>query len=113
MGAAGSSAAPPINMFTSSRGRTTMDPASNEQLSFITGLAQDLIVGYEDIEDLNVLIRPIYKTDFYGLNKGQASMLIEDMIEARDATGKDLGYPSIFEDPEEMRSSRAERDSGE
>jgi hypothetical protein len=92
-----------------------MEPASNEQLSFITGLAQDLIVGYESIEDLNDLIRPIYRCDFEDLNKGQASMLIEDMLNERDELGKDLGYPSIFEDPDEMRRARAraERDQGE
>lgn len=75
------------------------DPISDQQVSFIDSLARDAIVDYEGEATLDDYVRPVYGCGFYALNRGQASMLIDDLKHRLGIEGvpAELGYASIFD----------------
>lgn len=73
------------------------DPITGNQKYFIYALAEDLLVDYETPEDLDRRVEPIYKCRVEEMNRGQAAMLIEDMIAERDDANRPADYPSIFD----------------
>jgi hypothetical protein len=74
------------------------DPVTDKQLAFIFSLAEGAVSFYEDEDDLNALVRPIYGCVVRQMNRSQAGMLIDDLlVEMGDKEGP-LDYPSIFGD---------------
>lgn len=73
------------------------DPISENQLRMIYGLVRsnELIVDYEGEEDLDELVEPIYGCTVAEMNRGQASMLIDD-IKFQLGEGDEPEHESIF-----------------
>lgn len=72
------------------------DPATEKQISFAFSLAEGAVSCYEYEEDLDVLVKPIYGCTVRAMNRGQISMIIDDLlVELGDKDGP-LDYPSIF-----------------
>ena len=73
------------------------DPISEGQLSFIDSMAREALVDY-DTAVLDALLKPVYDCGLFELNRGQASMVIDDFkqyLQRPDAT--EIDWQSIFE----------------
>lgn len=75
---------------------TNDDRISDSQLSYIDGLARETLVDFESIETLDAYVEPVYGCSVLHLNRGQASMLIDDMRYECYEEGEPPDYPSIY-----------------
>ena len=72
-------------------------PASQQQINYIFGLARRCVIDFEGEEDLDRLVKPVYECRVEELNKGQASMLIEDLLYECGEAEEAPSHPSIFQ----------------
>lgn len=72
------------------------DPLTDAQHNYILSLAEDLLVDYEGVETLDGMVEPIYGCPVGKMNRGQAAMLLEDLIAERDGYSPGVDIPTIF-----------------
>ena len=72
------------------------DPVTSKQLGYIMELASGAIPDYEDVEDLDLMVKPVYGCSVHDMNRGQASMLIDDLLFHLGEREAPLEGPSIF-----------------
>ena len=81
------------------------DTISDAQVGFISGLAKKALPDIEHVEDVDSYTFPIYGCGVREMNRGQASMLIDDLKwelrepDAIDPKLVDPNFPSIFDPP--------------
>lgn len=74
----------------------TEDPITEKQMGLIRGLARQTLADFEHLDDLDLHVWPIYGVRVRDMNRGQASMLIDDLrYEAGEEVEKPE-YQSIF-----------------
>jgi hypothetical protein len=74
------------------------DPITDQQIAFIDGLARDCVIDYEGEETLNDYVLPVYGCKLFEMNRGQASMLIDDLKYQNGEISVKPEYESIFSD---------------
>lgn len=72
------------------------DPVTEKQIKLIENLAAGAVEGYKTYEDLDNLVRPIYGVPVHRMNRGQAGMLIDDLLYELGSVDDMPEYPSIF-----------------
>lgn len=72
------------------------DPITEKQVRYIYSLAEGAVSFYDDEEDLDRLVRPIYGCNVDEMNRSQASMLIDDLKASLGEFDGTIDYPSIF-----------------
>lgn len=76
----------------------TGDPITDQQISFIDTMARECLIDYEGADTLDDYVEPVYGCKFFELNRGQASMLIEDMKFEMGKSSVKPDWQSIFPD---------------
>ncbi|MBS0479667.1 MAG: hypothetical protein JSR79_10255 [Proteobacteria bacterium] len=72
------------------------DPVTQKQLGYILNLAEHAIPDWSDEGDLDALVVPVYGKRARDLNRGQASMLIDDLKWEIGELESEPDAPSIF-----------------
>ena len=72
------------------------DPVSDRQVELIESLASRIVPDYLDLSSVDDVARPVYGCDVVMMNRGQASMLIDDLLYELGESDVAPEYESIF-----------------
>jgi hypothetical protein len=75
---------------------TSEDAITDKQLRFIEQLAAGAVTEYKSYPDLDRLVIPVYGVPVHRMNRGQASMLIDDLLYRLGSIDEMPEHPSIF-----------------